>query len=119
MNGYRGHRKPGAAILLAGLVLPLAILLTAQMKPRMVIGKVVDARGNTLPGAVVQLEDTVTLAVRSYITQRDGVYHFDGLSDDVDYELRAHYRGHWSDHKTVSKFDSSTKPQVNLTIPID
>ena len=33
-----------------------------------VIGVVTDKRGNTLPGAVVQLEDTFALSFRSYIT---------------------------------------------------
>jgi hypothetical protein len=118
-NPRTAATKRGATVLLVAFVVLLTILLTAQFKTRMVTGKVVDARGNTLPGAAVQLEDTVTLVVRSYITQKDGFYHFSGLSDDVDYELRALYHGHWSNKKTISKFDSSTGPHVDLTIPID
>src|SRR5215469_6407555 len=123
MPAIRSNRaaatKPRATVLLVTFALFLTVLLNAQFKPRMLTGKVVDARGNTLPGAVVQLEDTTTLVVRSYITQKDGLYHFTGLSDDVDYEVRAHYREHWSERKTLSKFDSSTKSQIDLTIPID
>jgi hypothetical protein len=39
-------------------------------------------------GAVVQLKDTKTLRIRSYITRNDGTYQFHGLSTEIDYELR-------------------------------
>lgn len=91
----------------------------AQYQPRPVTGVVTDKRGNTLPGAVVQLENTVDLTVRSYITSKDGRYHFTGLNDDIDYVLRARYRNYWSEPKTLSKFNSSTHPEVNLMIPIE
>jgi len=117
-SGTRRAINHRATVLLAAFGV-LLTLLSAQDNTRTVTGRVLDARGNTLPGAVVQLENTTTLVVRSYITQRDGVYHFTGLSEDIDYELRAHYRGHWSIRKMVSKFDSSTRPLVDLTIPID
>jgi len=90
-----------------------------QVKPRTLTGMVTDKRGNALPGAVVQVENTVSLAVRSYITDKDGNYHFAQLSDDVDFTVRAHYRNYWSEPKTLSKFDASTHPVVNLLIPID
>ena len=89
------------------------------VKPRSVTGVVTDKRGNALPGAVVQLENTASLAVRSYITDKDGHYHFTQLIDNVDFTLRAHYRNYWSDSKTLSKFDASPHPEVNLLIPID
>jgi hypothetical protein len=103
-------------LLKTGLLLALALL---QSSTRPVTGLVVDKRGNALPGAVVQLENTANLNVRSYITRKDGVYHFEGLNDDVDYTLRAHYRNYWSEEKTLSKFNSSKEPKVNLTIPIE
>ena len=89
------------------------------VSPRTVTGTVTDKRGNALPGAVVQAENTVTLAVRSYITDKDGHYHFAQLSDEVDFTLRAHYRNYWSAPKTLSKFDASRHPEINLVIPID
>lgn len=91
----------------------------AQYNPRSVAGVVTDKRGNALPGAAVQLENTRTLTVESYITQKDGRYRFNGLSDEVDFTLRARYRNYWSETKTLSKFDSSLHPVVNLVIPID
>jgi len=107
----------------AGIVIAIALLTwlpcESQYKPRPVDGIVTDKRGNTLPGAIVQLENTRTLIVRSYITRKDGRYHFEGLNDDIDYTLKARYRKYWSAPKTVSKFNSSTHPEVDLMIPID
>ena len=91
----------------------------SQLQSRPVTGMVTDLRGNALPGAVVQLENTVNLSVRSYITQKDGRYFFNGLNSDIDYTLKARYRNYWSKPKTLSKFDASTHPEVNLTIPIE
>ena len=76
-------------------------------------------RGNPLSRVAVELENTRTQAVRSYITGNDGRYHFDGLSDDIDFTLKAKYRDWWSKPKTLSKLDASVHPEVNLVIPID
>jgi len=80
---------------------------------------VTDKKGNALPGAVVQLENTSNLTVRSYITDKDARYQFTGLNEDVDYTLKAKYRNYWSDSKTLSKFNTSTHPEVNLVIPTE
>jgi len=91
----------------------------SQLQSRPVTGMVTDLRGNALPGAVVQLDNTVNLSVRSYITQKDGRYFFTGLNTEVDYTLKAKYRNYWSQPKTLSKFNESSHPVVNLMIPID
>ena len=58
----------------------LALLLwtpcTSDSHWRFVTGLVTDKRGNELAHAAVQLEDEITLSVRSYITADDGRYHF-------------------------------------------
>ncbi|HVW85760.1 MAG TPA: carboxypeptidase-like regulatory domain-containing protein [Bryobacteraceae bacterium] len=101
------------------MTLLTAIPCASQYTRRNVSGIVTDKRGNSLPGAVVQLEDTNTLSVRSCITGKDGLYHFAGLRDDIDYTLKARYRQYWSDAKTLSKFNSSKNPEIKLVIPID
>lgn len=106
-------------VLVAAMVLLTQRIGQSQFKPRPVTGTVTDKRGNTLPGAIVQLENSVTLSVRSHITGKDGRYHFSGLNDDIDYTLKARYRNYWSEPKTLSKFNSSTHPEVNLVIPIE
>jgi len=90
-----------------------------QVEVRGVSGVVTDKRGNALPGAAVELENTNDLSVMSYITGKDGGYHFAGLRDDIDYTLKAKYRKYWSQRKTLSKFNSSKHLKIELVIPIE
>ena len=41
----------------------------------------------------MQLKNTKTFQIRSFITQEHGSYYFHGLSPDVDYELKAEFQG--------------------------
>jgi len=107
------------SFVLTAIALLASLPCEPQNAPRPVTGIVTDKRGNSLPGAVVQLENTRSLVVQSFITKQDGRYHFEGLSDDIDYTLRARYRNYWSDQKTLSKFNGSPRPEVNLVIPIE
>jgi hypothetical protein len=91
----------------------------SQLSTRPVGGAVTDKRGNTLAGASVLLENTADLSVRSYITQQDGRFHFNGLNTDVDFTLKAHYKRWWSPSKTLSKFNESKNPEVTLVIPVE
>ena len=91
----------------------------SQSNIRSLTGVVTDKRGNALPGVAVELEDTVTLFVRSYISKQDGRYYFNDLNGDVDYTVRAHYRNYWSKRKTLSKFNSSKACTINLVIPVE
>jgi len=97
----------------------LAIRCPSELQYRVVTGVVTDLKGNALPKAVVQLEDTLDLSIRSYITGADGRFHFSQVSADIDYILTARYRNRWSKRKTVSKFSSSSHPEIRLVIPID
>jgi hypothetical protein len=93
-----------------------AALLLAQGNTRSVQGTVTNAAGGAVDQAVVQLKDTKTLAIRSFITKQDGTYHFHGLSTDVDYELRADYQGTSSGNKTLSSFDSRKQAVIDLKL---
>jgi|ERR1700678_2602518 hypothetical protein len=86
---------------------------------RAITGVVTDKRGNALPGAAVQLENSATLAIMSCITAKDGGYHFSNLDSDIDYTVKAKYRRYWSSRRKISKFNSSKHPEVNLMIPIE
>jgi hypothetical protein len=107
------------AALLVLLAIAGSVPALPQADIRAVTGIVTDKRGNALPQSVVQLENTANLSVISYITDKDGRYHFNGLSDEIDYKLRAHYRKYWSPPKKLSKFNSSAHPEIELVIPID
>lgn len=83
---------------------------------RSVAGNVTDAGGAPLAGAVVQLKNTKTLQVRSFIAREKGDYYFHGLSTDVDYELKADAGGKSSSTRTLSSFDSKTEATINLQV---
>jgi hypothetical protein len=90
-----------------------------QFQMRSVTGVVTDQRGEPLAGAVVLLENTADLTIRSYITQEDGRYFFMRLQDDVDYILRARYESFFSKRKRLSKFSSRMSFEVNLLVKVN
>lgn len=114
-----------------GLVLLSAVLLFAppglmsqtrgggkgqDQTTRSVQGTVTNASDASVNGAVVQLKNVKTLQIRSFITKEDGAYYFQGLSPDVDYELKADYQGDSSGTKTLSSFDSKKLANINLKL---
>ena len=72
--------------------------------------------GAPVAGAIVQIKDSKTLQVRSYIAQKDGRYQFWCLSNDVNYELRAMAQGLTSKTKTVSVFNSRSRVTLDLKL---
>ena len=116
-------RRIAAALALAGLLLLVAGSASGQwtrkekkITERTVTGVVNDAEGNPVPGAVVQLKNMKTLAVRSFITREKGDFVFNGLSMDVDWEFKAESNGHFSAPRVVSTFDSH--PQLSLILQL-
>jgi hypothetical protein len=100
------------------LLLGCAPLVLAQKDntTRSVQGSVTTPDDSAAVGAVVQLKNMKTLQIRSFITLEDGTYHFFELSPDVDYELKADFRGSSSSTKTLSSFDSRKKAIINLKL---
>lgn len=105
------------------LVLALALAAGADKKEakeaattRSLEGVVMDGSESPIDGAVVQLKDTKSLQIRSFITRNDGKFHFFGLSKDIDYEVRADHQGKSSQQKTLSSFDSRKQAVLNLKI---
>src|SRR5208282_726437 len=85
---------------------------------RLLFGKVLDPQDNPLPDAVVYVTNTRTRAVKTYIVGPDGTYRFPALSNAVDYEVYAQYKGHKSDTKSVSQFDDRSQVYLDLKIDI-
>jgi hypothetical protein len=122
----------GAAGLgLAALLLGMAICLAAQQSPeppvvppsttigpttRTIEGTVIDEHGRPVPGAIVLIKNMKTLGVRSYIAEKDGSYHFYGLSTDVNFQLRAEAHGMTSKSRTVDVFNSHKTVRLNLKL---
>ena len=109
-------------VLVTVLAVACASLLAAQKKDkedpnvRSLQGQVVDPDDKPAAGAVVQLKDTRTLQVRSFITQANGEYRFSGLRADTDYEVKADYNGMSSDNRRLSNFDTRKIATVNLKL---
>lgn len=119
---YRKLNYRLAGIGVVVLLLSAASVLVAKKKNpedslRTVQGTVTDANDNPLDGTVVQLKNTKTLQIRSFMTQQHGAYYFHGLSPDVDYEVHAEYQGASSPTRTVSSFDSRKEVIINLKLP--
>lgn len=104
------------------LVLALGVtLLFAQKKEddktRGVSGVVIDAKDTPVAKAVVQLRDTKTRQIRSFISTDDGAYRFFGLNPNIDYELSASKDGVGkSETRMLSSFDSRKNAVINLKL---
>jgi hypothetical protein len=83
---------------------------------RTVEGLVSNPDDSPAVGAVVQLENTKTQQIRSFITQDDGKYRFFELSTEVDYRLKADAKGATSGSKTLSSFDGRKTAVINLKL---
>ena len=115
----RTRSAPGAVALFTLLFLVSAVLFAqgkGDVNTRSVEGQVTDSAGHAVVGAVVQLKDSKSLQIRSFVTQKDGSYHFAGLSTNIDYSLRAEYSGSASGSKTLSSFNGSKVATVNLKL---
>lgn len=118
-------RKPqphsGISVFFSVLALTLLVFIqqsaTAQQDHvRTLTGHVFDSQNQALQKAVVYLKNTKTLAVKTYISEADGLYRFPALSPSVDYEVYAQFNGARSDTKTLSAFDSHKQATINLEI---
>ena len=107
-------------VLLAVLLLAAPAGIAQKKKKdaatRSVSGAVTTSDDKPVVGAMVQLQDTKTKMIRSASTQEKGIYHFYGLSPDIDYELSATYDGAVSSTRTLSTFDSRKEVVINLKL---
>jgi Carboxypeptidase regulatory-like domain len=111
--------KRTAACAVCAMAILLASAVYAQNEDsntRTVQGLVTTAAGQTVAKAVVQLKNTKTLQIRSFITQGDGTYHFAGLSADVEYQLKADHDGASTSWKTLSVFNTKKTAVINLKL---
>lgn len=83
---------------------------------RTIIGQVVDKDEKPIADAVVYLKDTKTLAVKSYVSQKDGTYRFNALAMNIDYEVYAQSDNKRSPTKKLSQFDDRAETRINLKI---
>jgi hypothetical protein len=98
------------------LVLAKPVRTWAQQQTRSLQGQVLDDRDAGVPSSVVYLKNTKTLAVKTFIADKEGIFRFNALSPSVDYEVHAEKDGRKSDTKTLSSFDSRKEATINLKI---
>jgi len=87
-----------------------------EQQTRSLNGTVRDKNDAPLPNAIVYLKNMRTLAVKTYIAGDGGVYRFNGLSPNADYEVYAEFNGARSDTKTISSFDGRKAITYNLKV---
>ena len=124
---HRTRRTPsrlaGRICLLTTLLAPVAGLMAFVDTPRawaappqlgtpaerIVQGTVLNSGGAPADNAVVYLQDTKTMVIRSYVANSGGHFHFNQISPDTDYDVWAEVNKHRSKTKTVSMFSSHLK----------
>jgi len=117
----RGSQVKRISVAILAVLLACAVSSSfAQKKKepttRSVEGVVSNPDDSPAIGAVVQIENTKTQQIRSYITKEDGKYRFFELSPEVDYRLKADHNGASSGSKTLSSFDSRKQATINLKL---
>jgi hypothetical protein len=96
------------------VLLALFTSVAFTTETRALRGRVTDEQGHALIGAIVQLQNNSTLWIRSYITQSNGLYHFEDLSSSDSYQVQAKYKGISSQTKVLSRFRSRTLATVHI-----
>ena len=84
---------------------------------RTVEGTVCNKEGEPLQGAVVYLQDPKTMAVRSYLSDQKGHFHFRQLPMSNDFGLWAELNGQRTKTKNISQFNSH--PDLNYTLKLN
>lgn len=118
----RNKRLGIAFVLGTALLAACAFSLPAQKTKkedsttRTLQGIVFDTAGDPVTQAVVQLKDSRTLQVISFITHEDGKYHFANLKTDTEYQVKADHGGMTSDWKRLSVFDTRKVAEMNLKL---
>ncbi|HVG26540.1 MAG TPA: carboxypeptidase-like regulatory domain-containing protein [Acidobacteriaceae bacterium] len=83
---------------------------------RSIEGVVVGDTDAPVQGAVVYLQDSKSMSVKSYLSDDAGHFHFGQLSLTTDYDLWAELNGKRSKTRTISQFNS--RPDLHFTLKL-
>ncbi|NNM65354.1 MAG: carboxypeptidase regulatory-like domain-containing protein [Burkholderiales bacterium] len=103
------------AVALAG-ALPARAKQMSNPSLRSLSGRVSDTSHEPIRGAIVELRNSNTLEVVTYLTDDNGRYNFKRLDGNVDYEVWVIFRGKPSATRSISKFDSHMVKVINFTV---
>jgi hypothetical protein len=87
-----------------------------QSSLRIVRGRVLDAQNLPLPSAFVYLQNLRIHRIRTFITDKQGRYHFAGLIPFDDYTVFASYQDWTSKTRALSHFDSKSDLLIDLKV---
>ena len=87
-----------------------------NMGQRVVLGTVIDAESNPVPGATVFLRDLKTKLIRSYTSDPKGKFRFTQVDMAEDHEIWAEKDAHKSAVKTVSAWDARKEFEAELKL---
>ena len=73
-------------------------------------GTVTDETNQPVAGALVTLHNAKTNDKLTFITKKDGRYHFEDLSFNVDYSVQARFKKEMSSERKISQYDN--RPDV-------
>lgn len=88
----------------------------SQPSVRSLSGTIRDAGHEPIHSAVVELRNTTSDEVVTYITDASGHYNFKRLNGNVDYEVWVQFRGIRSPTRSISKFDSHMTKVIDFTV---
>jgi hypothetical protein len=115
-----GYRPSLAVLLLIGFlglaIAPAAVAQEKSSQLKAIRGSVVDKDETPASGSVVYLLNTKTQAVKTYIADSTGAFHFSGLDPNADYEVHAEKGNAVSPNRTISSFDSRRDLEVTLKL---
>ncbi len=83
---------------------------------RNIRGLITDSSHEPIRNAVVQLRNSNTNQVITYITSTDGQYNFKRLDSHTDFQVWVEFRGMRSETRSISMFDSHLDKVINFTV---
>jgi hypothetical protein len=104
------------SLILSLVVFTALVLGQSGDSLRAVEGTVQDSSGAPVNGAIVQLKDTKSLQIRSFITRDNGTFLFQGIKKSVEYELKAKHKNKESKPKLLTIFDDRQRANIDLKI---
>jgi hypothetical protein len=112
-------RRRLAAVATVGLLAFLATAVYARQdraQLRTVHGTVFSGSDQPIGNAIVYLKNVRTLAVRTYISDSNGLYRFSGLDPNTDYQIHAEHDDLTSATRTISSYDSRHDIVLDLKV---
>lgn len=96
----------------------LALTLSADASAKTARGVVVDSDDRPVAKATVILKGADSLIVRSFITEKDGSFHFVNLHPDLYYKIQARFGRAETNEVSISRFDSLRDETIQLKFSV-